>query len=169
MITTFNEAIDKVLAHEGGYSNDKDDPGNWTGGAPGKGELKGTKYGIAANSYGHLDIKNLTKEQAKKIYEQDYWLKSYADKLPSDVRYIHFDTAINMGLGGAAKILQESIGGIAVDGAIGPKTLAAASRTNLYKYAMYRMAKYMRIIGKRNTSAKYANGWCNRVLDIVNQ
>ncbi len=86
MITTFNEAIERVLKHEGGYVNDPTDKG---------GE---TNYGISKRAYPDLDIKNLTKEDAKKIYYQDYWLKSYADQLPIDVRYIHFDTAINMGL-----------------------------------------------------------------------
>lgn len=157
MITTFNEAIEKVLIHEGGYVNDPTDAG---------GE---TRYGISKRAYPDLDIKNLTKEQAKKIYEQDYWLKSYADKLPSDVRYIHFDTSINMGLSRAAKLLQESIGGIAVDGKIGNQTLSSATKTNVYKYAIYRLAYYNKIIGSKNSQVKYINGWTNRVLDIINQ
>ncbi len=155
MITTFNEAIEKVLTHEGGYVNDPTDAG---------GE---TKYGISKRAYPDLDIKNLTKEDAKKIYHQDYWLKSYADRLPTDVRYIHFDTAINMGLNRAAKLLQESIGGIAVDGMIGNQTLSNASKTNLFKYALYRLAYYNKIIGRKNSQVKYINGWTNRVLDII--
>lgn len=157
MITTFNEAIERVLNHEGGYVNDPTDAG---------GE---TKWGISKRSYPSLDIKNLTKEQAKTIYHQDYWLKSYADKLPSDVRYIHFDTAINMGLNRAAKLLQRSIGGIAIDGIIGNQTLSNVSRTTIYKYALYRLAYYNKIIGKKNSQVKYINGWTNRVLDIINQ
>jgi len=155
MITTFNEAIEKVLIHEGGYVNDPTDAG---------GE---TKYGISKRAYPDVNIKDLTKEDAKKIYEQDYWLKSYADKLPPDVRYIHFDTAINMGINRASKLLQESIGGIAVDGIIGNQTLSNATKTSIYKYALYRLAFYNRIIGKKNNQVKYINGWTNRVLDII--
>ena len=51
--TTFDQVIDRVLAHEGGYVNDPDDPG---------GE---TKYGISKKAYPKIDIKNLTKEEAK--------------------------------------------------------------------------------------------------------
>ena len=54
MKTTFEEIIEIVLEHEGGYVNDPDDAG---------GE---TKYGIAKRWYPDVDIKNLTKEQAKK-------------------------------------------------------------------------------------------------------
>jgi hypothetical protein len=61
MKTTFEEIIEIVLEHEGGYVNDPDDAG---------GE---TKYGIAKRWYPDVDIKNLTKEQAKKIYHTDYW------------------------------------------------------------------------------------------------
>jgi Glycosyl hydrolase 108 len=65
--------INTILPHEGGYTSDKNDPGNWTGGKVGKGELHGTKYGIAANSFPKLDIKNLTVKQAESIYQRDYW------------------------------------------------------------------------------------------------
>ena len=56
---TFDEAFRRLIGHEGGYSTDRRDPGNWTGGKVGVGVLKGTKYGIAANTYPNLDIKNL--------------------------------------------------------------------------------------------------------------
>ena len=37
-----------VFGHEGGLSLDPNDRGNWTSGVIGKGELKGTKFGIAS-------------------------------------------------------------------------------------------------------------------------
>ena len=57
----FLKAFEKVLRHEGGYVNDPLDLG---------GE---TKYGISKRSYPHLDIKNLTLDQAKQIYFRDFW------------------------------------------------------------------------------------------------
>ena len=53
MKTTFDEIIEKVLEHEGGYVNDPDDLG---------GE---TKYGITKRFYPDVDIKNLTIDGAK--------------------------------------------------------------------------------------------------------
>ena len=39
---TFDEAFRRLIGHEGGYSTDRRDPGNWTGGKVGVGILKGT-------------------------------------------------------------------------------------------------------------------------------
>ena len=55
-MTTFNEIIEKILEHEGGYVDDPLDAG---------GE---TNFGITKKFYPNVDIKNLTEEQAKKIY-----------------------------------------------------------------------------------------------------
>ena len=55
MLTHFDEIIERVLEHEGKYVWDKDDLG---------GE---TNFGITKRFYPDLDIKNLTKEEAKQI------------------------------------------------------------------------------------------------------
>ena len=67
---TFDQAFERLIGHEGNFTNDKDDRGNWTTGIIGKGQLKGTKYGISAMTYPQLDIKNLTLDQAKQIYKK---------------------------------------------------------------------------------------------------
>ena len=85
MKTTFNEIIEVVLEHEGGYVNDPDDAG---------GE---TKYGIAKRWYPNVDIKNLTKEEAKKIYHMDYWNPAKCNEVPKHLRHIYFDMCVNFG------------------------------------------------------------------------
>lgn len=65
----FAPSLADVLVHEGDYTADRRDPGNCTGGKVGVGETKGTKKGIAAASYPHLDIKNLTDAKIAEIYE----------------------------------------------------------------------------------------------------
>lgn len=65
-MSDFKTAINNILIikkEEGIYSNNPNDPG---------GE---TKYGISKLSYPHLDIKNLTLEDAENIYEKDWWNK----------------------------------------------------------------------------------------------
>lgn len=104
----FQRAIAFVLRWEGGFSTDRNDKGNWTGGAVGVGVFKGTKYGISAASYPDLDIQNLTLEQAKDIYYKNYWLGSGADKLISDMALIHMDTSVNMSTGRGKQILSQS-------------------------------------------------------------
>lgn len=152
---SFDKYIDKVLEHEGGYVNDATDLG---------GE---TKYGITKRFYPHLDIKNLTKEQAKEIYYRDYWLKNHCDKLPENIQYLHFDTAINMGSKRAAIFLQKSIGTVKVDGRIGNKTLSEAFRSDLKRYIQERVYYYTSICKSRPEQLKFINGWLNRVIDII--
>lgn len=93
-----------VLSEEGGYTDHHDDPGNWTGGIVGKGELRGTKFGISALAYPHLDIRNLSLGEAKGIYYRD-WFKFF-ETLPWPISLYRFDTAVNMGKGGESYILK---------------------------------------------------------------
>lgn len=110
--------------HEGGYSTNRADPGNWTGGKVGKGELKGTKAGIAAASYPNLDIKNLTAAQIEQIYEREYWNVVRGDELPVGVDLSTYDYGVNSGNSRAIKTLQK-VAGAAQDGKVGRATLAA--------------------------------------------
>ena len=121
----FQMALTFTLAQEGGFQNSPDDPGNWTGGAVGQGQLVGTNFGISAAAYPTLDIANLTKDQATAIYQSDYWDAISGDKLPVSMAIVTFDAAVNSGPGMGAKWLQSALG-ITADGVIGPETIAAA-------------------------------------------
>lgn len=112
----FDQAFDKLIGHEGGYSNHAADPGGAT--------MYGITVAVArANGY-KGDMEMLTLEQAKAIYHAQYWLAIKADQLPDEVRFDVFDAAVNSGPAQAAKWLQRAVGAIA-DGVIGLQTLAA--------------------------------------------
>lgn len=98
-----------MFGSEGGYTDNPKDPGNWTGGKRGVGVCKGTKFGIAANTYPHLDIKNLTIEEAARIYASDYWTPLGADGMGTGVDLVAFDCAVNSGVGRAKKFYVSSI------------------------------------------------------------
>ena len=53
-----------------------------------------------------------------------YWLPPRCDVLQRQLDLVHFDTAVNMGVGRAVKLLQASLG-CGVDGAFGPATRKA--------------------------------------------
>lgn len=95
---------------EGGFQDLDWDAGNWTGCKVGQGIKKGTNFGISACSYPGRDIAGLTRADADKIYFEDYWQKSGADKLPWPLNLIHFDTAINFGVEVAKYYLEKSGG-----------------------------------------------------------
>lgn len=162
----WKKVADLSIASEGGFTDDPRDRGNWTGGARGKGQLKGTKYGIAANTYGHLDIKNLTRAQAVAIYKKDFWDKISGDRLPSGLDYAVFDYAINSGVAGGVKPLQRILG-VGADGIMGGETLQAIED---YPVMELLIDKYMdsrlRFMKKLSTWSVHGKGWTTRVNKV---
>lgn len=158
----FDEAFEITIGHEGGFTLNRADRGNWTGGKVGVGVLKGTKYGIAANSYPNEDIKNLTLDRAKQLYKRDYWDKAKCDQLPNGLRFHVFDVSVNSGVSRGVKTLQQAIG-TKPDGLIGNITLNAVRSQNehevLLKFYGFRIAFYTSL----NDFPTWARGWMNRV------
>lgn len=152
----FEQAIEAIFRWEGGYVNHPSDPG---------GE---TNMGITKRDFPHLDIKNLTKSQAKDIYYHKYWIPSKAQELNDELKLIHFDTAVNMGLAGSARVLQESINhqNVKVDGIIGPITLSYSFSVTKDRYAFHRALRYMEIIARNQRLADFSRGWKRRLHDI---
>lgn len=161
---TFDEAFKRLIGHEGGYSADRRDPGNWTGGRVGVGTLKGTKFGLAANTYPNLDIKNLTLAQAKAIYKKDWWDKLGADGMHSAIVFQLWDFAINAGRSRAIKELQQAVG-VPADGIIGPQTLAAVNSHDLNDVILSLTAERLKFYTSLSTFKAYGKGWTNRVAD----
>lgn len=160
----FETIYQRVFKTEGLTTKNPHDPGNWTGGAIGKGQLKGTKGGIAAASYPDLDIENLTNEEIKEIYHRDWYLKIGIDKFSSAMRYQMFDACFNHGTYNASKIYQRAVGAI-VDGVIGSKTMECASyfseNDRLFRFLAYRVKFYTSL----STFDKFGRGWSNRIAD----
>ena len=155
----FNIAIDLVLDHEGGYINNTNDVG---------GE---TNYGISKNSYPNLDIINLTKEQAKQIYKNDYWIRIKGDLiLDQNFANSFLDFAVNVGVMTAIKIVQRSFG-LNIDGIIGNKTLTAINsnfNSNINKiFAKNKISYYIDIIKRKPDQLIFLNGWINRTIDLI--
>jgi lysozyme family protein len=160
----FDKAFERLIAHEGGYSDDSRDPGNWTGGKVGVGTCKGTKYGLAANTYPNLDIKNLTIEQAKEIYKRDWWDKLGADQLHPAIVFQLWDFAVNAGKCRAVKELQQ-VAGVPDDGIIGPATIAAVKKLDINDVLLGLTAERLRFYTSLSTFATYGKGWVNRCAD----
>lgn len=129
---------------EGGFQNLHGDIGNWTGCEVGKGENKGTKYGISACSYPSLDIKNITREQADQIYFEDYWKRSGADELEWPLCALVFDTAINFHPTTAAKWLEQSEGDL-----------------------LHFMALRLRGYRRSKTWKLFGDAWVDRSIDLM--
>lgn len=152
----FDKGLDFILAAEGGYVNDQYDPG---------GE---TKFGISKKAYPHLDIANITLEDARTIYYRDYWLQSGAkvSDISPELAMILFDTAVNMGTGTAVKFLQRTLR-IKEDGIIGEETRAALERGNLEDIIQWYMVNRILRYSELTTWSRYRRGWLKRAMGLL--
>ena len=154
----FDEIIEKVLEHEGGYVNDPKDLG---------GE---TKYGITKRFYPELNIKELTIEKAKQIYKDDYWDKNRVESLPQNLWHIFFDMCVNMGRRTAVKVLQRAAVNrgrdIEVDGGLGPATIGALKGVELDRVRAYRVKFYVDLITSKPEQEKFFLGWFRRATEV---
>ena len=162
-MNNFNKAFDRVIGHEGGFTDDPLDRANWTSGTCGVGECKGTKYGLAAMTYPTLDIRNLTLDQAKAIYKRDWWDKLGMDKYPPALAYQMFDASINHGSGRAIQFVQKAVGAKA-DGIIGSKTLAAIDALDKNDLLLLFLAERLQYFTEVKTWKTYCTGWTRRVV-----
>ncbi len=136
MTEHFNQSLDFVLKWEGGYENDPDDPG---------GE---TKYGISKRYNPDVDIKNLTEEQAGKIYRLKYWEPAGCGEEPWPFCLLMFDTAVNLGVGRA-------------------KEFKTVSGGRWERFVALRLQYYSKKVKSKPVRLKYLRGWLNRVIDLI--
>lgn len=135
-MSDFTQAIPTVLANEGGFTKNPNDPGNWTGGAVGSGTLKGTNFGLSAASYPDTDIEHMTVDEATTIYQRDFWIfggltsQAIATKL--------FDAYVNS-KHNAVRAAQLAlgylqVGPIVADGNYGPQTEGSLNAVDEQKF-----------------------------------
>ena len=163
---SYAKAFERVVGHEGGFTDSPKDRGNWTSGKIGIGELKGTKYGISAMAYPHLDIRNLTVEQARAIYKTDYWDKIRGDELPYEIAFNVFDGAVNSGIRRSVEWLQRAVGEVA-DGIIGPKTMLAVKMRHSADIVARYNGHRLRFMADTPDAVwqEYGRGWARRVAN----
>lgn len=160
----FELAFDRVIGHEGGYTDDPRDRGNWTSGTCGVGECRGTKYGLSAMTYPGLDIKGLTVAQAKAIYRRDWWAPLGMDLFPQALAFQLFDASINHGSHAATRMLQRAVG-VNDDGVIGPVTVGVIEATELNDLLLCFLSERLAFMAKIKTFTTYGRGWSRRIAN----
>jgi lysozyme family protein len=150
----FDLAVELVIGFEGSYVNDPRDPG---------GE---TKWGISKRSYPDLDIRNLSTDDAKAIYERDYWDKMRCNELSEGLRLAVFDCAVNQGISKATHLLQK-LAGAKCDGQIGPKTLGLVNKKDPVEFLVNYMTERQLHYANLRTFDRYGRGWTRRIFEIA--
>ncbi|WP_050523852.1 holin-associated N-acetylmuramidase [Pseudorhodobacter wandonensis] len=182
---TVQEIAQDIIAREGGFVNDADDPGG------------ATKYGVTIHTLQRLgvdvngdgavdvaDVKALDHVQAVDIYIEHYFKRPGIGQLPEVLQASVFDMMVNAG-NNAVKLLQRLLTDMGFacipDGAIGPQTISAAQRAFeaapghiADAYAIARRNYYYRLADARPASRKYARkldggkgGWITRAEEFM--
>ncbi len=179
------EIAREIVAREGGYVDDPDDPG----GATNHGVTVHTmrRLGLDLTEDGRIDaadVRRLNRAQAEGIFIQHYYEAPGIGTLPEVLRASVFDMYVNAGAN-AVKILQRLLGQmgqrVTVDGLIGPQTVQAAQIAVQTApghiadaYAIARRNYYLRLADKRPSSRKFARtraggkgGWVLRAEEFM--
>ena len=163
----FLQAFKNVVGEEGGYDTNPLDPGNWTGGQCNSGALHGTKFGISANAYPNLDIRNLTLDAARQLYYDDVWVKLRCDSLSPPLALHVFDAGVNNGPGRAIRWLQMAVGAT-VDGELGDATIAAAKSREPTLACTEFLAQRIFFQAQIPTWHTFGLGWSRRLANLPN-
>jgi lysozyme family protein len=161
----FALSLSLVLQHEGGYVDDKLDPG-------GK-----TNQGITQRVYDDwrrsqgLDTRSvrlIESSEVAAIYRKYYWDACRCDELPSGVDYAVFDLAVNSGVNRAIRFLQHVVG-VVEDGQLGSKTLAAVKSASARNTVTALNARRQAFLEQLPTFGHFGIGWSRRVKEVTDQ
>ncbi|KAA2317341.1 peptidoglycan-binding protein [Pseudooceanicola sediminis] len=185
MSTEVHRIAEQIVAREGGYVNDPDDPG----GATNFGVTLATmrRLGLDLDHDGDVnvaDIRALKRDQAVGIFVDHYFHRPGIDRLPETLWASVFDMHVNAG-SNAVKILQRLLcqmgWDVSVDGIIGPQTIRASLAADqdapdllADAYGIARRNYYFQIADKRAASRKYVcarnggkGGWIRRAEEFI--
>ncbi len=179
------QLAEEIVAREGGFVDDPDDPGGATNFGVTIHTLR--RLGLDLTGDGQIgvdDVRALTREQAIDIFIEHYWRKPRIDELPEVLHASVFDMYVNAGAN-AVRVLQRLLVemgyDIDVDGIIGPQTIRAAQAAALAApehiadaYGIARRDYYYAIADARPASRKYAQrrdggkgGWIARAEEFI--
>jgi len=150
-----------TLAHEGGYVDHPADPG----GATNMGITHKTLVVWRGKPVTKSDVKNLTVEEAAKIYDKNYWGPVNAELLPYGVDLATFDAGVMSGPARGAKWLQQAVGA-KQDGKVGPDTLRLTAAMDPAQTIQKICAARLSFVQGLTIFKTFGRGWTRRIADI---
>jgi lysozyme family protein len=159
--STYNSALARLLAHEGGYSNHPADPGG------------PTKFGITIGDYRRYVKRDATAAavramklgEAEAIYRIRYWDALRCDEFAAGLVYALFDYAVNSGVTRAVKAMQRLLD-LAPDGQISEAVIAKADAQDTCALIARLCDERLAFLKKLKTWPVFGTGWSRRVADV---
>lgn len=151
MADTFDKCFDLLMAHEGGYSNNPNDPGGET--------MWGVTKRVAVQNGYTEPMKSLPKEVARVIARKGYWTPYGCDKFPPAVAFQIFDTVYN---GGPAISWLQECCGLPVNGKLSDELYKRAAAMDVWKLLALYNAKRLEYFASLKQPT-FANGRMNRI------
>ena len=160
--STYDEALRRLLVHEGGYSNHPSDPGG------------PTNFGITIADYRRYvkpdataaDVRAMSVDDAKAIYRKRYWDVQRCDELPAGVDYSVFDYGVNSGIGRSGKVLRRVVG-LPDDTSVVTDQVLAYARVRDPKVLVAAICdERLAFLKSLRTWPVFGRGWGTRVAEV---
>jgi len=179
------DMAEAIVVREGGYVDDPDDPGGATNFGVTIHTLR--RLGIDLDGNGRSDVadlRQLSRAQAVDIFIDHYFTRPGIARLPEVLHASVFDMQVNAGANAVRilqRLLREMGHEVAVDGVIGPQTIAAAQAAAneapdhiADAYGIARRNYYFRLAEARPPLRKFARtraggkgGWIRRAEEFI--
>lgn len=179
-MSNFDDAIPVILGHEGTdtnfWVNDPLDAGGETVWGISmlmikREGLQPVDLGLSIPQFTPGCLKAVTKETCKKLYKRLFWDRfGYGTVQDTKAATKIFDSAVNMGPSRAAKLAQAALVSlgktVAVDGNLGPKSIAAINQCDPQEFVNAlgeEMKKfYLAIVQAKPSQNKFLRAWLKR-------
>jgi lysozyme family protein len=160
--SSYYDALARLLAHEGGYTNHSSDPGG------------PTNFGITLADYRRhinpdaaaVDVKAMKRSEAVAIYRAQYWDALRCDELPAGDDYAVFDYGVNSGIGRAGKVLRRVLKLSDATAAITDGVLACARRRDAVELVRAICDERLSFLKRLKTWPVFGAGWGRRVAEV---
>lgn len=160
MHSSLAATLDHILAHEGGWANDPQDPGGCT--------MRGITL-ATYRAHGHrgatcADLRKSTLAEARRIYQVGYWAGVRGDDLPAGVDLQVCDHGVNAGIARGVALLRDALGA-------GPQSSLAKLVETARRVYLRDPAALVREVAARRERyyrglaqfPRYGRGWLRRV------
>ena len=162
MQASYDEALRRLLLHEGGYTNHPSDPGG------------PTNFGITIFDYRKYvkptataaDVRAMKIEEAKRIYRAKYWDAQRCDELPAGVDYAVFDYGVNSGIRRSGKVLRRVLKLSDSTSLVNGGVIAAAKNVDAKALIGTICDERLRFLQSLKIWGVFGKGWSRRVAEV---